>query len=80
MFSQTRTRSPIAVRIISECNRMSGQLTMPVGDVLVGDTRGHVKHDDATLPVDVVSISQTTKLFLSSGIPHIEIDLAKVLS
>jgi hypothetical protein len=30
---------------------------VPVGDVLVGDSGGNIKHDDATLSVDVVSIS-----------------------
>lgn len=52
---------------------------MPIWNVLIGDARGHVKHDDAALPVDVVSISQTTKFLLTCGVPDIEVDLAKVL-
>lgn len=52
---------------------------MPVGDVLVGDTGGHIEHDDAALAVDVVAIAQTTELLLSSGIPHIELDGTQVL-
>lgn len=52
---------------------------MPVRDVLVGNARSNIEHDDTTLSVDVVSISQTTELFLSSCIPHIKVDLAKVL-
>jgi len=51
---------------------------MPVGDVLISDARRDVKHDDATLTLDVVAIAETTKLFLSGGIPDIEDDRAKV--
>ena len=52
---------------------------MPVGDVLVCDTRCNVEHDDTTLSVDVVSISEATELLLSSCVPHVEDDLTKVL-
>ena len=52
---------------------------MPVGDVLVGDSGGDIEHDDTTLSVDVVSVSQTTELLLTSSIPDIELDLTQVL-
>jgi hypothetical protein len=52
---------------------------VPVGDVLVGDARGHIEHDDAALPVDVVSVSQTAELLLSSRVPDIEGDWSEVL-
>jgi hypothetical protein len=55
------------------------QVTVPVGDVLVGDARGDVEHDDAALAVDVVAVAKTTELLLSSGVPDIELDLTKVL-
>lgn len=54
-------------------------LTVPVGDILVGNAGGDVEHDDTALAVDIVSISQTTKLLLASGVPHIELNLAEVL-
>ena len=54
--------------------------TVPVGDVLVGDTGGHVEHDDAALAVDVVAITQTAELLLTSSVPDVELDLAEVLS
>ena len=58
MFSQTRTRSPWIDRVSAEINSLSLLLlTMPVGDVLVGNTRGHIEHDNAALAVDVVAIS-----------------------
>lgn len=52
---------------------------MPVGNVLVGDTGGNIEHDDTALAVDIVSISQTTELLLAGSIPHVELDLSKVL-
>lgn len=55
------------------------EVAMPVGHVLVCDARRHVEHDDAALAVDVVTITETTKLLLTGGVPHIELDLAKVL-
>lgn len=54
------------------------EIAMPVGHVLVRDSRGHVKHNDTTLALDVVSISQPAKLFLASCIPHVEADGAEV--
>ena len=53
---------------------------MPVGNVLVGDTRCHVKHDDTTLAVDVVSITETTELLLAGSIPDVKLNGAKVLN
>lgn len=52
---------------------------MPVGNILVGDSGCDVKHDDAALSVDVVSISETTELLLSRGIPDIELYLSVIL-
>lgn len=56
------------------------ELTVPVGNVLVGDTRGDIEHDDTALAVDVVTITETTELLLTCGVPNIELDLAEVLS
>lgn len=52
---------------------------MPVGHVLVGDSRSYIEHDDTTLSVDVVAITKTTKLLLASSIPDVEGDRTKVL-
>jgi len=48
------------------------EVTVPVRNILVCDSRCDVEHDDTTLALDVVSVSQTTKFFLSSSIPNIE--------
>lgn len=53
---------------------------MPVGDVLVGDAGGDVKHDDTTLAVNVVTVTKTAELLLASGIPYVELNLTVVLS
>lgn len=55
------------------------EVTVPVGDVLVGDTGSDIEHDDTTLAVDVVTITETTELLLTSGIPDIELDSTVVL-
>ena len=56
----------------------SGEVSMPSGHVLVGQAGGDVKHDDSTLPVDVVAITEATELLLTSCVPAIESDLAPV--
>ena len=53
---------------------------MPVRNVLVGDTGCYVEHDDTALPVNIVSVTKTSKLLLTSGIPDIELDVAQVLA
>ena len=50
------------------------EITMPVRDVFVRDSCGHVEHDNTTLPLNVVAIAKTTELFLSSGVPDVEAD------
>ena len=54
------------------------QVAVPVGNILVGDAGGDVEHDDTTLTLDVVAVTETSKLLLTSGIPNVEADGAKV--
>ena len=51
---------------------------MPVGDVLVGDTRGNIEHDYTTLSLNVISVTETTEFLLSGGIPNVETDVTEV--
>jgi hypothetical protein len=39
----------------------SGQVTVPIWDILVRDTRCNVKHDDCALALDVVSVSKPSE-------------------
>jgi hypothetical protein len=58
---------------------MNAVLTVPVGDVLVGDAGGDIEHDDTALSIDIVSITKTTEFLLSCSIPDIELNVAQVL-
>lgn len=40
------------------------QITVPVGNIFVRDTRGNIKHDNSTLSLDVVTITKPSE-FLS---------------
>jgi hypothetical protein len=55
------------------------QLTVPVGDILVSDAGGNIEHDDTTLAINVIPITETSKLLLSCGIPDIKFDFSQVL-
>jgi hypothetical protein len=52
---------------------------VPVGDVLVGDARRHIEHDDAALAVDVVAVAQAAELLLAGRVPDVESDGTEVL-
>lgn len=54
------------------------EVTMPVGDILVGDAAGDVEHDDAALALDVVDVAEAAKLFLAGSVPDIKDDRATV--
>lgn len=42
------------------------EIAMPVLHVLVGNTRGDIEHKDGALPLNVVTITESTELLLSS--------------
>ena len=50
----------------------AGEVSVPSGDVLVGQARGDVKHDDGALPVDVVAITEASELLLAGRVPAVE--------
>lgn len=50
----------------------SDEIAMPVGDVLVCDARGHVKHNNGAMRLDVITVSQTSQLLLAGCVPDIE--------
>ena len=54
------------------------QVSVPVGDILVRDARGDVKHDDGALALDVVAVSQTAEFLLAGRVPGVEANGAKV--
>lgn len=50
----------------------SDQISVPIGHVFVRDTRGDVEHDDGTLTLNVVPITQSTKFLLAGRVPDVE--------
>ena len=48
------------------------QVAVPVGYIFIGDTTSDIKHDNGTLSLDVISITETTKLFLPRRVPNVE--------
>lgn len=50
----------------------TNDISVPVRNVLVGDTRSDIKHNDGALALDVVTVTKTTEFFLAGGIPHVE--------
>lgn len=52
---------------------------MPIGNVLVGNARGDIEHDDTALAIDVITVSQTAEFLLAGSVPNIELNLAVVL-
>lgn len=54
------------------------EVAMPIGDIFVGDSRSDVKHDDTALALDVIPITETTKLLLAGSVPNVEADVAEI--
>jgi hypothetical protein len=54
------------------------EILVPAGDVLVRDTRRDIEHDDGAVALDVVAITETTKLLLTGSIPDVEANLTGV--
>jgi hypothetical protein len=52
------------------------QVTVPDRNVLVGDAGGDIEHDDGSLATNVVTITQTTELLLTSSVPAVGDDRA----
>lgn len=50
----------------------SHQITMPVRHIFVCDTRCDVKHDDGTLALNVIAVTQTAKFLLAGRVPDVE--------
>ena len=55
------------------------RLTVPIGNVFVGDSRCDIKHDDTALAIDVVAVAKSTKFLLTSRVPDVELYTTIVL-
>lgn len=54
----------------------SNQVLVPLWNILVSDSGADIEHDDTAVATNVVSVSESSELLLSSGIPNIEKDLS----
>ena len=56
----------------------TGQVLVPLWHIRVGNSGADVEHDDTAVTTDVVTITETTELFLTSGVPNVELNLTMV--
>lgn len=56
----------------------SGQVFVPLGDILVGDSGGDIEHKNGSMCTDIVTLSETSEFFLSCCIPESEFDRSVV--
>jgi hypothetical protein len=54
------------------------EIAVPIWHILVCDSRRDVEHDNATLALDVISIAEPTKFFLTRSIPDIKANGAEI--
>jgi len=52
----------------------SGQVLVPLGNILVCDSGADIEHNDTALPANIVPFSESTEFFLTRGVPNIEPD------
>lgn len=50
------------------------QVSMPVGDIFVSDAGRNVEHNYGALSLDIVSVSKSSKFFLTGCIPYVKSD------
>lgn len=55
-----------------------GKVLVPFVDISVGVSGSEVKHDDGTVGLDIITLSELSEFLLSSSVPNIEGDFSKV--
>lgn len=56
----------------------AAKITMPGRYIFICKTRSHIEHNNSTLAMNVVTITEATELFLSCCVPAVETDLTAV--
>ena len=56
----------------------SSEISVPLRDILISHSRCDIKHNDATLTLDVIAVTKTAKLLLSGSIPDIKTYWSKI--
>jgi hypothetical protein len=52
----------------------SDEIFVPLWNVLICDSGADIEHDNTTVTTNVISISESSKLLLTGGIPYVEKD------
>jgi len=56
----------------------TSKILVPLRYVSVSNSRADIEHDNSTVSTNVVTITESSKLFLTCGIPNVELDLSMV--
>jgi hypothetical protein len=56
----------------------AAKIAMPGRYILICKARSHIEHNNSTLAMNVVTITESTELFLSCCVPTVETDLTAV--
>jgi hypothetical protein len=54
------------------------KIHVPSWDILVSQASSNIKHNNCTLPMNIVTISEATKLLLPNSVPTIKANLPTV--
>lgn len=57
---------------------LPAEISVPCGDIFVGEAGCDIEHDDCALAVNVVAVPQATKLLLPRCVPAVEAQLPSV--
>jgi len=52
----------------------TNEIAMPVGDIFVCNAAGHIKENNGSLGLNVITIAKTSELLLPRGVPNVETD------
>lgn len=55
-----------------------GEVLVPFVDISIGVSGGEVEHDDGTVGLDIITLSEFSEFFLTSSVPNIKGDFSKV--
>lgn len=56
----------------------SGEVLIPFGDVLIGDSGGDVEHENSGIGTNIVTLTKSSEFFLSGSVPEGKFDRSVV--
>jgi hypothetical protein len=55
-----------------------GEVLVPLVDISIGVSGGEVEHDDGTVGLDIVALSELSEFLLTSSVPNVKSDLSEI--